>query len=78
MMTYYPDWIATDMAPEDIDFVRFDWIDFAFGIPDKNFNITWDDPTPNGSPNLLRRLVKAGHIAGKKIKLSLGGWGGSK
>ncbi|KIO30248.1 glycoside hydrolase family 18 protein [Tulasnella calospora MUT 4182] len=70
---YYPDW--TTMTPEKIDFDRFDWIDFAFAVPNSKFvpAFTGDD-----SEDLLRRLVTAAHGAGKKVKLSVGGWTGSK
>jgi chitinase len=73
VMAYYPDWASFD--PEKIDFKRFDWIDFAFAVPDRKFNIKWDDPK---APEMLRRLVSAAHAGNKKAKLSIGGWSGSK
>ena len=73
VMAYYPDWASFD--PENIDFNRFDWIDFAFAVPDKNFNLTWDDPA---APDMLRRLITHAHAGNKKVKLSVGGWSGSK
>jgi hypothetical protein len=73
IMAYYPDWAS--FAPEKIDFKRFDWIDFAFAVPDRNFNLAWDDPK---APDMLRRLVSTAHAGGKKVKLSVGGWSGSK
>jgi hypothetical protein len=76
VMAYYPDWVESSFPPEKIDFKRFDWIDFAFALPDQNFNLTWDNP--DGAPALLRRLVDAAHLASKKVKLSVGGWTGSK
>lgn len=76
LMGYYPDWAGDDFPPEKIDFSRFDWIDFAFAIPDESFALTWDDPVD--APDLLRRLVSLAHAQGKKIKLSVGGWTGSK
>jgi hypothetical protein len=27
--TYYPDWAFESMAPEQVDFARFDWVDFG-------------------------------------------------
>jgi hypothetical protein len=75
-MAYYPDWADSDFPPEKIDFDRFDWIDFAFALPDSNFNLTWDDPI--GAPSLLSRLVTAAHSKNKYVKLSVGGWTGSK
>ncbi|KAF7352678.1 MPN domain-containing protein [Mycena venus] len=74
VMAYYPDWAGFD--PEKIDFDRFDWIDFAFALPTKDCNLTWDDP--DAAPDLLRRLVTAAHGKGKKVKLSVGGWTGSQ
>ncbi|KAL0949420.1 hypothetical protein HGRIS_009481 [Hohenbuehelia grisea] len=76
VMAYYPDWAGGSFPPENISFDRFDWIDFAFALPTADFNLTWDDP--NTAPDLLRRLVAAGHSQGKKVKLSVGGWTGSK
>lgn len=76
VMAYYPDWAGSRFPPEKIDFNRFDWIDFAFALPDQNLNLTWDDPT--GAPALVRRLVNAAHVNGKKVKLSVGGWTGSQ
>lgn len=76
LSAYYPDWVASDLAPEKIDMTRFDWIDYAFAIPDKNFNLVWDDP--DSSPDILNRLVSAAHSKGTKVKLSIGGWDGSQ
>ncbi|KAG8983847.1 hypothetical protein FRB90_005699, partial [Tulasnella sp. 427] len=70
---YYPDW--TTMTPEKIDFDRFDWIDFAFAVPNSKFVPAF---TGDNSEDLLQRLVTAAHNAGKKVKLSVGGWTGSK
>ncbi|KAJ6598935.1 glycoside hydrolase [Mycena vulgaris] len=75
-MAYYPDWAGSSFPPESVDFNRFDWIDFAFGLPTKDCNVTWDDPTV--APGLLTRLVAAAHSKQKKVKLSLGGWTGSR
>ncbi|KAF7332012.1 MPN domain-containing protein [Mycena kentingensis (nom. inval.)] len=76
MMAYYPDWCGSEFPPEKIDFARYDWIDFAFALPDKNGNLGWDDPS--SAPQLLTRLVNATHSRGKKVKLSIGGWTGSQ
>lgn len=76
LMGYYPDWAGDEFPPEKIDFSRFDWIDFAFAVPDESFALTWDDP--DVAPDLLRRLVNLAHAQGKKVKLSVGGWTGSK
>ncbi|KAF8639677.1 hypothetical protein AX17_000941 [Amanita inopinata Kibby_2008] len=76
LMAYYPDWAGDEFPPEKIDFERFDWIDFAFAIPDQNFNLSWDDP--DEGPALLRRLADSAHANNKKVKLSVGGWTGSK
>ncbi|KAI0939219.1 hypothetical protein AcV5_000700 [Taiwanofungus camphoratus] len=76
VMAYYPDWAASTFPPEKIDYARFDWIDFAFAVPDQNFNLAWDGS--KDAPDLLSRLVAAAHQGGKKVKLSVGGWTGSK
>jgi chitinase len=75
-MAYYPDWAGPDFPPEKIDFTLFDWIDFAFAVPNEKFDLTWDDD--EAAPMLLDRLVHAAHARGTKIKLSIGGWTGSK
>lgn len=73
---YYPDWASSVITPEQIDYSRFDWIDFAFAVPTSSFGLTWDDP--KAAPNLLSRLVTAAHAKGTKVKLSVGGWDGSQ
>lgn len=73
MIAYFPSW-ASDYSPEMITYALYDWIDFAFAIPDINFNLTWDG---SEAPALLNRLVKGCHVNDTKAKLSIGGWGGS-
>lgn len=73
---YYPDWAPSSFPPSKIDFDRVDLVDFAFAMPDKTFNLTWDDG--DSTPSLLRELVTAAHSKGKKVKLSIGGWDGSQ
>jgi len=75
-MGYYPAWGANILAPENINFSRIDWIDFAFALPNETFGLDWD-----GSDNaraILTRLTDVAHQHGKKVKLSVGGWGGSR
>ncbi|KAI1795158.1 glycoside hydrolase [Ganoderma leucocontextum] len=76
VMAYYPDWVERDYPPENIDFSRFDWIDFAFAVPDQNMALNWDGS--DDAPDLLTRLVSRAHASGKHVKLSVGGWTGSK
>jgi len=76
VMAYYPDWASYSLPPEKIDFGRFDWIDYAFALPDQSFALGWDDPV--NAPALLDRLVASAHGAGKRVKLSIGGWTGSQ
>ena len=76
VMGYYPDWAYPAFPPEDIDFTRYDWIDFAFAFPGADFALDWDDM--DNSPKLLERLVTAAHAGGSKVKLSIGGWTGSQ
>ncbi|KAF8318164.1 glycoside hydrolase [Clavulina sp. PMI_390] len=77
LATYYADWTSSDLLPEQIDFGRFDWVDFAFAVPTADFNLTF---TEDDSVSLLTRLVKLAHTANppKRVKLSVGGWDGSK
>ncbi len=76
VMAYYPNWAAAAFPPENIDFKRFDWVDFAFAVPTQNFGLGWDGD--DDSADLLRRLVTTAHQNGKRVKLSVGGWTGSK
>ena len=76
VMGYYPDWAYPAFPPENIDFRRYDWIDFAFALPDADFSLVWDDM--DSGPKLLERLVIAAHAGGSKVKLSVGGWTGSQ
>ncbi|KAJ3550049.1 hypothetical protein NMY22_g645 [Coprinellus aureogranulatus] len=75
VMAYYPDWAGQDFPPEEIDFSLYDWLDFAFALPSSKFELVWDD---EDAPSLLSRLVTAAHAKGTKVKLSIGGWTGSK
>ncbi|KAG9015421.1 hypothetical protein FRB94_000025 [Tulasnella sp. JGI-2019a] len=72
---YYADWTGDQLAPEAVDFDRFDWVDFAFAVPDSSFTLIF---TEDDSETLLTRLVTAAHAKGKFVKLSVGGWTGSK
>jgi len=75
MAGYYPDWSAWTLPPESVDWSKFDVVDFAFALPtaDGRLEFTQDD-----SSDLLQRLVKGAHKKGKRVKLSIGGWTGSK
>ncbi|TFK29387.1 glycoside hydrolase [Coprinopsis marcescibilis] len=75
VMGYYPDWAADTFPPEVLDFGRYDWIDFAFAVPNADFSLGWDS---EDAPDILRRLVLASHAKRSKVKLSIGGWTGSK
>ncbi|KAG0709756.1 glycoside hydrolase superfamily [Suillus ampliporus] len=70
VMTYAVDW-----APRTLDSPQFDYMDFAFALPDKNFGLTWDTPD---APEQLKKLVTDAHAMGSKVKLSIGGWTGSQ
>ena len=74
MNGYYPDWAAYYLAPEAVDWSKYDVMEFAFALPtqDGGLQFTQDD-----SSDLLHRLVASGHAAGKRVKLSIGGWTGS-
>jgi hypothetical protein len=76
VMAYYPVWRADVLPPENIDFSYFDWIDFAFAIPNEKFGLDWDGS--DNAPGILARLVDVAHQHGKNVKLSIGGWGGSR
>jgi chitinase len=76
MMAYYPVWVAETFPPERINFSLFDWIDFAFAMPNAGYELDWDGSEM--APEILTRLVTAAHQQGTKVKLSVGGWSGSK
>ncbi|KAG8716073.1 hypothetical protein FRC11_009698 [Ceratobasidium sp. 423] len=73
--TYFPDWTGDEFPPERVDFKRFTWIDFAFAVPDENRQLVF---TSDNSEDLLNRLVRAAHAHGSRVKLSVGGWTGSR
>jgi chitinase len=75
-MGYYPVWRADVLPPENINFSYVDWIDFAFAMPNEAFGLDWDGS--DKAPGILIRLVDVAHQHGKKVKLSVGGWGGSR
>lgn len=76
IMAYYPVWSANVLPPEHINFSRVDWIDFAFAMPNETFGLNWDGS--DNAPDILMRLVNVAHQQDKRVKLSVGGWGGSR
>lgn len=74
MAGYWPDWTASALPPEKIDFSKFDIINYAFALPTQDQNLNF--PVDN-SGGLLKRLVSAAHAADSKVVLAIGGWGGS-
>lgn len=74
MNGYFADWSAPQTPPEDVDWTRFDVVDFAFAEPNSAGELIF---TQSNSEDLLHRLVKSAHAAGKRVKLSVGGWTGS-
>ena len=71
---YYPDWTVWTYPVSALDWSKLDVVDFAFAIPDVNFQLQF---LQYNSLDTLRELVSAGHAAGKKVRLSIGGWTGS-
>lgn len=74
MAGYYADWSASYLPPESIDWSKFDVVDFAFAEPTSDGGLQF---TQDNSSDLLHRLVTLAHAAGKRVKLSVGGWTGS-
>ncbi|KAJ3931094.1 MAG: glycoside hydrolase family 18 protein [Lentinula lateritia] len=74
-MGYYPYWVGSAFPPEQIDFTKYDWVDFAFASLNQTFQLSFEDAS---CPDLLRRTVAAAHAKGKYVKASIGGWGGSQ
>ncbi|KAK0230972.1 glycoside hydrolase superfamily [Armillaria fumosa] len=73
-MAYFPDWAG--VTADQLDFKVFDWIDFAFALPSSSGTVGFQDES--SETKLLGELVKAAHSANTKVKLSVGGWTGSK
>ncbi|PWN54274.1 glycoside hydrolase [Violaceomyces palustris] len=71
---YWADWTASTLPPENIDFTKFDFINFAFALPTVDFDLSFNS---EASKSLLKRLVTAAHNGDTKVALSIGGWGGS-
>ncbi|KAG1755573.1 glycoside hydrolase family 18 protein [Suillus lakei] len=57
-----------------MNYALFDWIDFAFALPNAEYQLVFDSPN---APALLHGLVADAHAAGSCVKLSIGGWTGS-
>ena len=74
MNGYYADWAGDSLPPEDVDWDKFDVVDFAFALPTSSYGLEF---TQDDSSDLLKRLVAGAHAAGKRVKLSIGGWTGS-
>ncbi|KAG6911213.1 hypothetical protein DXG01_003080 [Tephrocybe rancida] len=75
VMAYFPDWVNNSFRPEDVS-CRYDWIDFAFALPTETKDLSWDDP--DTAPDKLHRLISRARACNTKVKLSCGGWTGSK
>ncbi|KIY68919.1 glycoside hydrolase family 18 protein [Cylindrobasidium torrendii FP15055 ss-10] len=73
--SYYPDWATGTLAPENIDFSKYDILFFAFAMPNQSSGLDWD----SGGQDVLNRLVSSARNSGQgtKVVLSVGGWGGS-
>lgn len=74
MASYYADWTAWTLPPSALDFSKLDVIDFAFAIPNAQFGLEF---TQWNSADTLRTLVSLANAAGKKVRVSIGGWTGS-
>lgn len=71
---YYPDWSVWTFPPSNLDFSRLDVVDFAFAIVNAQYGLEF---TQYNSEDTLNWLVSVAHAAGKKVRLSVGGWTGS-
>lgn len=71
---YYPDWSVWTFPPSNLDFKRLDVVDFAFAIVNAQYGLEF---TQYNSEDTLNWLVSVAHAAGKKVRLSIGGWTGS-
>ncbi|KAJ9125153.1 hypothetical protein QFC22_000107 [Naganishia vaughanmartiniae] len=71
---YYPDWSVWTFPPSNLDFSRLDVVDFAFAIVNAQYGLEF---TQYNSEDTLKWLVSVAHAAGKRVRLSIGGWTGS-
>jgi len=72
---YYPDWATGTIAPQNVDFSKFDiLICPAFATPNSSNGLDWD----SGATSTLQTLVSSAHNSGydTKVVLSIGGWSG--
>ncbi|TFY53139.1 hypothetical protein EVJ58_g9617 [Rhodofomes roseus] len=71
---YYPDWATGTIAPQNVDFSKFDVLLFAFATPNSSNGLNWD----SGATSTLQTLVSSAHNSGydTKVVLSIGGWSG--
>ena len=68
---YYPQWVQTNLTPENIDSDIITHVIHAFAWPDNNGNIlSYDNMMSEAITNKI-------HEGGGKILLSFGGWGNS-
>lgn len=63
------------LASETLSLTHFFYLDAAFAIPAQDMTLYW---TQWNSADLLKRTVKAGHAAGSKVCITIGGWTGSQ
>ena len=71
---WFPDWSVGTYPVSSIDWSKLDIVDFAFAVPNAQFDLEFFQ---DSSTWTLSQLVQAGHAAGKKVRLSIGGWTGS-
>ena len=72
-MAYYPSWITMDLST--VDFTPYDWIDFAFAVPTEDFGLAWNEQQHEAT---VKQIVAKAHQGETKVKISIGGWSGSK
>ncbi|KAG0144674.1 hypothetical protein CROQUDRAFT_659742 [Cronartium quercuum f. sp. fusiforme G11] len=73
--SYFPDWNLDVLSPEQVDYSKYDLINFAFAVPTEDFQLKF---TQSDSLQTLDKLVRYGHGNGTRVCLSIGGWDGSK
>ena len=77
VMAYYPDWVQ--VKPQEVDFSLLDWIDIAFALPTSTFDVGWGEGGTLKEPlPVFKEIVDAAHAGKTKVKISVGGWTGSK
>lgn len=72
VVAYWTDWTSAAMPPESIPFDKMTHVNYAFSIVGSDYRPVFQ------TDYLLNRVVRAAHLKGVKVMMSIGGWTGSQ